>query len=112
MGRSSSHFWFDGGSLFGAGKPSVKRASLLVAEDRGPSGPKIRVRRKGSALPAMIENGFVYVPGSPAADIRGGFRYSSIARLKAAQYFEVPKVRALREATHFAGLRKAGMPEE
>jgi adenylate cyclase len=39
-------------------------------------------------------------------------RYSSIARLKAAQYFGVPKVRALYEATYFAGLRKAGMPEE
>jgi hypothetical protein len=32
--------------------------------------------------------------------------------LKAAQYFRVPKVRALFEATYFAGLRKAGMPEQ
>ena len=39
-------------------------------------------------------------------------RYSSIAQLKAAQYFGVPKIRALYEATYFAGLRKAGMPEE
>jgi adenylate cyclase len=41
-------------------------------------------------------------------------RYSSIARLQAAAtvYFGVPKVRALYEATYFAGLRKAGMPEE
>ena len=39
-------------------------------------------------------------------------RYSSIARLKAVGYFGVPKVRALYEATYFAGLRKAGMPEE
>jgi adenylate cyclase len=39
-------------------------------------------------------------------------RYSSIACLKAAQYFGVPKVCALFEATYFAGLRKAGMPEE
>jgi len=39
-------------------------------------------------------------------------RYSSVACLKAAQYFGVPKVRALFEATYFAGLRKAGMPEE
>jgi tetratricopeptide (TPR) repeat protein len=45
-------------------------------------------------------------------------RYSSIARLKAAGssgssngYWGVPKVRALYEATYFAGLRKAGMPE-
>jgi hypothetical protein len=39
-------------------------------------------------------------------------RYSSIARLKAVQYFGVPVGRALYEATYFAGLRKAGMPEE
>ena len=44
-------------------------------------------------------------------------RYSSIARLKAAGtvggpgYWGVPKVRALFEATYFAGLRKAGVPE-
>ena len=43
-------------------------------------------------------------------------RYSSIARLKANPYdivsFAAPKIRALFEATYFAGLRKAGMPEE
>jgi TolB-like protein/Tfp pilus assembly protein PilF len=46
-------------------------------------------------------------------------RYSSIARLRAAGalgagpgYWGVPKVAALFEATYFAGLRKAGMPEE
>jgi tetratricopeptide (TPR) repeat protein len=40
--------------------------------------------------------------------------YSSIARVKANPWFSnsVPKVRALRETTYFAGLRKAGMPEE
>ena len=39
-------------------------------------------------------------------------RYTSIARLKAVAYFGVPKIRALLEAIYFAGLRKAGMPEE
>ena len=39
-------------------------------------------------------------------------RYASIARLNALGYFGVPKVRALFETTYFAGLRKAGMPEE
>ena len=45
-------------------------------------------------------------------------RYSSIARVRAAGtiggpgYWGVPKVRALFEATYFAGLRKAGMAEE
>jgi TolB-like protein len=39
-------------------------------------------------------------------------RYSSIARLQATAYFGVPKIRTLYERTYFAGLRKAGMPEE
>ena len=49
-----------------------------------------------------------------ARRLGGDDRYSSMARLKAinAAGFGVPKVRALFEATYFAGLRKAGMPEE
>ena len=39
-------------------------------------------------------------------------RFSSIARLRAVRNWGVPKIRALVEATYFAGLRKAGMPEE
>jgi tetratricopeptide (TPR) repeat protein len=44
-------------------------------------------------------------------------RYSSIAQLlKAGEtssgYWGVPKIRALYEATYFAGLRRAGLPEE
>jgi TolB-like protein/DNA-binding winged helix-turn-helix (wHTH) protein/Tfp pilus assembly protein PilF len=43
----------------------------------------------------------------------GDNSYSSIAHLTAAQfYLGVPKIRALFEATYFAGLRLAGMPEE
>jgi adenylate cyclase len=42
----------------------------------------------------------------------GDDRYSSIARLRAIESWGVPKVRALAEATYYAGLRKAGMPEE
>ena len=39
-------------------------------------------------------------------------RFSSIAKLKPAYYWGVPSILALHEATYFAGLRKAGMPEE
>jgi adenylate cyclase len=39
-------------------------------------------------------------------------RLSSLTRLRASQFWGVPKTRALFEATYFAGLRKAGMPEE
>jgi len=39
-------------------------------------------------------------------------RYSSLAHLQATAYYGVPKIHALYEDTYFAGLRKAGMPEE
>ncbi len=42
----------------------------------------------------------------------GDDRYSSIARLRAVGSWGVPKVHALFETTYFAGLRKAGVPEE
>jgi hypothetical protein len=44
----------------------------------------------------------------------GGDLFSSIARLKAVPgtWSGAPKTHALFEATYFAGLRKAGLPEE
>jgi TolB-like protein/DNA-binding winged helix-turn-helix (wHTH) protein/Tfp pilus assembly protein PilF len=48
-----------------------------------------------------------------ARRLRGEGSYSSIARLKAGGWSSLPpKTRALLEATYFAGLRKAGVPEE
>ena len=44
--------------------------------------------------------------------LSGDDRYSSIARWWAVEFFGVPKIRALYEATFVAGLRKAGMPEK
>src|SRR6266446_2024824 len=46
-----------------------------------------------------------------ARRLRGEGSFSSIAKLKAGGQFGVPKTRVLFEATYFAGLRKAGMPE-
>jgi Flp pilus assembly protein TadD len=46
-----------------------------------------------------------------ARKIRGPEFHSSITRLKSVAYFGVPTVRAQFDATYFAGLRKAGMPE-
>jgi hypothetical protein len=42
----------------------------------------------------------------------GDDRYSSIGRLQAVESWGVLKIQALVEATYFAGLRKAGVPEE
>ena len=41
-------------------------------------------------------------------------RYSSLARQRVLSFYgaAVPKIQALYEATFYAGLRKAGMPEE
>jgi adenylate cyclase len=49
-----------------------------------------------------------------ARRLDGGDLFSSIAHVKADSiaWWAVPKIRALFEATYFAGLRKAGMPEE
>jgi tetratricopeptide (TPR) repeat protein len=49
-----------------------------------------------------------------ARRLSGGDPFSSIAHLRAhpGPWCGVPKIRALVEATFFAGLRKAGMPEE
>ena len=47
-----------------------------------------------------------------ARSLSGDDRYSSIARLQASGFFDVPTIRALFETTFFAGLRKAGVPEE
>jgi adenylate cyclase len=48
-----------------------------------------------------------------ARRLAGESSFSSITQLKAtSRMWEVPKVQALAEATYFAGLRKAGMPEE
>jgi Flp pilus assembly protein TadD len=47
-----------------------------------------------------------------ARRLSAGDRYASINRLKAGRYWGVPRIHALFEATYFAGLRKAGMPEE
>jgi hypothetical protein len=49
-----------------------------------------------------------------ARRLSGGDRFSSISHLKTfpGTWAGVPKIRALFETTYFAGLRKAGVPEE
>ena len=47
-----------------------------------------------------------------ARKLRGEGSFSSIAKIKAGVPRLSPNIRALAEATYFAGLRKAGVPEE
>lgn len=59
---------------------------------------------KGEAQRAAVELG-------QARKLSFDDRYSTITRLKAAGFFGATKTRALYEATYFAGLSKAGMPD-
>jgi hypothetical protein len=47
-----------------------------------------------------------------ARRLSGDGRFASLARLRAARSWGVPKIRALYETTYFVGLRKAGLPEK
>jgi TolB-like protein/DNA-binding winged helix-turn-helix (wHTH) protein len=84
---------------------------LEKARSAIPAHPNVHARlaaayaRKGDLDRAAAEL-------AEARRLSGDDRYSSIARLKAVEYFAVPKIRALSEATFFVGLRKAGVPEE
>jgi TolB-like protein/cytochrome c-type biogenesis protein CcmH/NrfG len=81
------------------------------ARNATPAHPRFRIflasayALRGETEPAAAQL-------AEARRLVGDDRYSSIARLRAAESWGVPKVRALVEATYFAGLRKAGMPEE
>jgi adenylate cyclase len=78
-----------------------------------PSEPFERSRLAAAyALKGETERAAVELAEAQRLD--SGKIFSSIARLKAfsGAWRGVPKIRALYEATYFAGLRKAGMPEE
>ena len=77
------------------------------------SGARSATSRVGSPLPTLSEARSNAPPRALAAARRlsSGDRYASIPRLRAA-FTREPKAQALLETTYFAGLRKAGMPEE
>jgi len=70
--------------------------------------------RLASAYALKGETGRAAAELAEARRLEGGDLFSSITRLKAypGGWLGVPKIRTLWEATYFAGLRKAGMPEE
>jgi TolB-like protein len=83
---------------------------LEKARSAIPAVPFIR-SRLASAYALRGETERAAAELAEAQRLVGDDRFSSIARVKD-EYFGVPKTRALYEATFFAGLRKAGMPEE
>jgi TolB-like protein len=70
--------------------------------------------RLASAYALRGETEHVAAELAEAQRLSGGDLFLSIAHLKAhpGAWWGVPKIRALFETTYFAGLRKAGMPEE
>jgi tetratricopeptide (TPR) repeat protein len=70
--------------------------------------------RLAAAYALRGETGRAAAELAEARRLDGGDLFSSIARLKGfpGAWQGVPRIRALYEPTYFAGLRKAGMPEE
>jgi TolB-like protein len=85
---------------------------LRKARNHTPEHPTIR----GDLASAYAINGETERAAAQLAKARGlspDDRYSSIARLKEVRNFHLltPQIRALSDATYYAGLRKAGLPE-
>ena len=90
--------WFE---RAGSTSPALPYVHALLASAHGQTGGSER---------AAVEL-------AEAQRLSAADRYSSIARLRAAGldgsgFWGTPKTRALFEASYFAGLRRAGMPEE
>jgi TolB-like protein/class 3 adenylate cyclase/Tfp pilus assembly protein PilF len=89
---------------------------LEKARNADPALPFVRSRLASAyALNGEIERAALEL--AEARNLGGDSRHSSMAHfLRAGEtgsgYWGVPKIRALYETTYFAGLRKAGMPEE
>ncbi len=92
-------------------RPNEAIIWLEKARNAAPALAYIRSRLSSAyALSGETARGVVEL--AEACRLVGDNRYSSIARLRAVEALGVPEVRALVEATYFAGLRKAGVPEE
>jgi hypothetical protein len=86
----------------------VRRAS--AAKDRRRRRRSLTLSGSAYALRGDTERGIA--ERLEARRLSGCDFYHSIAHLTALADYGVPAIRALFEATYFAGLRKAGMPEE
>jgi adenylate cyclase len=85
--------WFEKARGANAGLPHVHRFLAAAYALKG------ETERAGAEL-------------SEARRLGGQGSYSTVAQFRANTRYDSPTVRALAEATYYAGLRKAGMPEE
>jgi adenylate cyclase len=94
-------------------RPDEAIVWLEKARSAIPAAP-VAYSRLASAYALRGETERAAVELAEARRLNGEDVFSSIARLKASPggWWGAPKTQALYEATYFAGLRKAGMPEE
>jgi len=107
------YWWYQGIGLVHLLQSRIDDAIVWLekARNANPAHPIIRAQLASAyGLIGETEHGAAEL--TEARRLRSDGRFSSLARLKAVQYFGVPKVRALYEATYFIGLQLAGMPEE
>jgi TolB-like protein len=81
------------------------------ARNATPAHPSFRTFL-ASAYALMGETERAAAELAEARRLVGDDRYSTIARLRTVGFWGAPKIRAWVETTYFAGLRKAGVPEE
>jgi tetratricopeptide (TPR) repeat protein len=84
---------------------------LEKARSARPAAPNIRAWL-ASAFGLKGETEHAAAELAEARKLSGDGRHSSVTRLRAVRHWGVPKISALFETTFFAGLGKAGMPEE
>jgi tetratricopeptide (TPR) repeat protein len=111
-GICNSYYWIGTVHLL---QSHIEEAIIWLEKARSaaPAQPFYRSRLASAyALRGEIERAAAEL--AEARKLDAGRLFSSITRLKAfpGAWWGVPKVRTLYEATYFAGLRKAGMPEE
>jgi TolB-like protein/class 3 adenylate cyclase/Tfp pilus assembly protein PilF len=84
---------------------------LERARNANPGHPQFRAWL-ASAYALKGDSGRAAAQLAEARRLNHDNRYSNLAHLKAVEGVGLPKVRALAEATYFAGLRLTGVPEE
>ena len=107
------YWWYQGIGLVHLLQSRIDDAIVWLekARNANPAHPVIRADLAAAyGLKGETERGAAEL--AEARRLRSDGRFSSLARLKAVQYFGVPKVRALYEATYLIRLQLAGMPEE
>jgi adenylate cyclase len=104
-------FWIGQGHLLQS-RTAEAIVWLVKARSANPAVPSVHAWL-ASAYALKGESERAAAELSEARRLNRDDRYSSILRVRAVvRVWGAPKISALREATFFAGLRKAGMPEE